>query len=155
MLLKSLAFTKILILGSFFLLVPNLYAQQMSVTIVGSLNFGTFAKLNGGTITIAPDGSTSTTGDIMLVSSGLPQSTVRFDLTTNFAADKLVAVTSVATPLTGPGGSLELAVSLDQTLFNLNKTTPQSVQMGGTLTIGPEDLSGVYTGSVTVTFSYQ
>lgn len=151
----------LLFLGCFCISLP-MFAQQggpppnngqtLNVTSTGSLTFGRFSRQNGGTITIDPLETVSATGDIFLVNS--PRSIVIFDISTNRANSNMVNVTASPTPLTGPG-SLDLSVIFDKVSFVIDKNNPATVNMGGTITIGPEDLPGYYTGTVTVTFAYQ
>ncbi len=126
--------------------------QTLTVTSTGSLEFGRFSRQNGGNITIDPYGTVNRTGDIFLVNS--LRSNVRFDISTNRGNNNIVTVTAYPTPLTGPG-SLELSVIFDKNSFTVDKNNPATVNMGGTLTVGPEDLPGNYTGTVSVIFAYQ
>lgn len=126
--------------------------KNLTVTSTGSLEFGRFSRQNGGTITIDPFNNVNKTGDIFLVNS--LRSNVRFDISTNRGNDNFVTVTAFPTPLIGPG-SLELSVVFDKTSFTVNKNNPAIINMGGTITIGPEDLPGFYTGSVSVIFAYE
>jgi hypothetical protein len=128
-------------------------ARTLTVTSTGSLEFGRFSRQNGGTITIDPYGTVSKTGDVFLVNS--LRSNVRFDVSTNRGNNNMVTVTANPTPLTGPAGSLELSVFFDKNPFPIDKNNPATVNMGGTLTVGPEDLPGYYTGTVSVIFAYQ
>jgi hypothetical protein len=132
----------------------NKGGAPLEVTSYGTLNFGKFSRINGGRITISPVGSISTTGDIFLVNSTPSPSVASFDISTNSGATKMVNVTSSNTVLTG-AGSLELSVEFDQSTFSIDKNNPVTVLMGGTLTVGPEDLPGNYSGTVNVTFDYQ
>lgn len=127
--------------------------QTLTVTSTGSLEFGRFSRQNGGNITIDPYGTVNKTGDIFLVSS--LRSNVRFDISTNRGNTNMVTVTASPTPLTGPGGSLELSVIFDKNPFIIDKDNPATVNMGGTITIGPEDSPGIYSGTVSVIFAYQ
>ena len=127
-------------------------SQTLTVSSTGSLQFGRFSRLNGGNITISPNGNVVESGDIFLMNS--LRSSVRFDITTNRGNSNLVNVTVFTTPLTGPG-TLELSVILDQTSFIIDKNNPAIVNMGGTITIGSDDLPGIYTGSVSVIFVYE
>lgn len=150
------SFLKFLLIGTLFLFTPKGFAQQITIdNVVGTLNFGTFAKNTGGTITVNTDGTVNSTGDIFPVSSGIPTSTVRFEITTKGNSSKLVNITSSSIGLSGPG-LLELSVNFSQNNFLLSKDIPKSVYMGGTLTVGgPEDPAGNYTGTVNVTFAFQ
>lgn len=131
-------------------------AQQINLdNVVGTLNFGTFAKTNGGTITIDPDGSVSSTGDIILLNTGQPRSNVRLDISTNGKSTKLVNIITSTSGLLGPG-ILDLNLLFSENNFLLPKNTPKSIFMGGTLIIGGvEDPAGSYNGTVNITFAFQ
>lgn len=127
-------------------------SQNFTVTSTGSLEFGRFTRQNGGTITIDTFNNVSKTGDIIFLNS--LRSNVRFDISTKKGNDNLVTVTAFPTPLIG-SGTLELSVILDKSSFIVDKNNPATVNMGGTITIGPEDLPGTYSGTVSVIFAYQ
>lgn len=151
--------SSLLILTIFFcfLISKNLSAQQVSVSSTGNLNFGSFSVGNGGTIKIAPDGSPSTTGDIILLNFRTIRSTATIALSTKANKGVLVTVSANPITLTGPGGSsLQLSVSFDRTSLILYKDSTEYIQMGGTLTVGPGVTRGNYfVADVPVTFSYQ
>lgn len=126
--------------------------NTLTVTSKGSLEFGRFSRINGGNITIDPNGAVNKTGDIFLVNSF--RSNVSFDISTNRGNDNLVTVNAFPTPLMGVG-SLELSVVFDKNSFTIDKNNPETINMGGTITIGPEDLPGIYSGTVSVIFAYQ
>lgn len=140
------------------LISENLSAQpQVSVSSTGNLNFGSFSARNGGTIEIAPDGSPSTTGDIILLNFRTVRSTATIALSTKANKGILVTVSANPITLTGPGGSsLQLSVIFDRNSLILNKDITEYIQMGGTLTVGPGVTKGNYfVADVPVTFSYQ
>ena len=91
--------------------------------------------------------------DIFLVNSA--RSRVNFNVSTTRGNNTIVTVTAPPTALTGPSGSLELSVIFDKNSFIIDKWNPATIQMGGILSIGQEDLPGYYTGTVSVTFVYQ
>lgn len=138
------------------LISPNLSAQRVRISSTGNLNFGSFSVRNGGTITVAPDGSTSTTGDIILVNFRTSPSKATIALYTKANNGILVTVSADPITLTGPGGSLQLSVIFDRNSLILNKDITEYIEMGGTLTVGPEDTRGMYfVADVPITFSYQ
>lgn len=131
---------------------PTDTPQNLTVTSTGSLQFGRFSRQSGGSISISPNGNVVESGDIFLLNS--MRSSVRFDISTNRGNDNLVTVSVIPSPLVGPG-TLELSVILDKNTFIIDKNNPAIVNMGGTITIGAEDLPGTYSGTVTVIFDYQ
>lgn len=151
--------SSLIILKFFFcclLISPTLSAQQVEISSTGNLNFGSFSRINGGTITITPDDLITTTGDIILVNFRTFPSTATIALSTK--ANKGILITVSADPITlaGPGGSLQLSVIFDRNSLILNKDITEYIKMGGTLTVGPEDTRGIYfVADVPITFSYQ
>ncbi|MFD0975654.1 DUF4402 domain-containing protein [Salinimicrobium gaetbulicola] len=162
---QILSIPKIIILGSFILITSQGLAQQITIDgVVGSLDFGTFAKASGGTITLNGDGSVSSTGDIYPLKFGKPRSVASIEISTtanttgngngngNGNAAKVVNITSLPTTLIGGTGILELSLNFSDNNFFLPQNTPKTIYMGGTLTVGgPEDPSGIYSGTVDVT----
>lgn len=135
---------------------PPVLGSTLTVVPSGSLLFGKFSKVTGGTIEIDPNGLVTPSGDIFLVNS--IRSAVTFEVSTNRSNSNIVVVTANPTPLTPPLGtigSLDLSVYFDKTSVVIDKNNPATVRMGGILTVGPEDTSESYTGSVSVIFSYQ
>ena len=158
---QILSIPKIIILGSFILITSQGLAQQISIDgVVGKLDFGTFAKTSGGTITLNGDGSVSSTGDIYPLKFGKPRSVASIEISTNANTSgngkgnvpKVVNITSLPTTLIGGTGILELSLNFSDNNFFLPQNTPKTIYMGGTLTVGgPEDPSGIYSGAVDVT----
>lgn len=154
-------FLKPLLFVGYFICSLSFFAQgqgpsedkHLTIESTGSLEFGKFSRQIGGVITIEPSGTASSTGDIFLVNS--VRSSVSFNVSTTRGNTTLVTVTASPTALTGPAGSLELSVIFDKNSFIVDKWNPATLQMGGNLSIGPEDLPGYYTGTVSVIFSYQ
>lgn len=123
------------------------------------LSFGAFAPgPSGGTVIISPDGSRSSTGDIVLFSLGYAYSAAMFYVRANPGTVISILNTPPVT-LTGSGGgsmSLQAGGTLPASPFVTTLPWPQqtTVLMGGTLTVGNivSNPPGTYTGSFTVTF---
>lgn len=135
-------------------------ASQLSITTTRSLNFGPFIAGSGGTLTVAPSGARSRSGGVVLMSSAGAGS-AGFNLATlnGSGASKAVIVSL-------PGnGEVVLAngphtmpvlnfVSGPGTLLTL---TPSGIALdvGATLSVGPNQPVGNYSGSFQVTVNYQ
>jgi hypothetical protein len=123
------------------------------------LAFGAFTPgISGGTVIISPDGSRSSTGDIVLFSLGYPYTAAMFYVRANPGTVISILNTPPVT-LTGSGGgsmSLQAGGSLPASPFVTTLPWPQqtTVLIGGTLTAGniASNPPGTYTGSFIVTF---
>lgn len=122
------------------------------------LAFGAFSPgAAGGTITVAPNGNRSATGDIVLLSLGYVYTPAMFYVRANLGTVLSVLVSPPVT-LTGSGGgtlTLQVAGSLPSSPFVTTLPWPQqtTVLVGGTLTIGniASNPPGNYTGNFSIT----
>lgn len=136
-----------------------LYSQgngAFSVQSSGNLNFGTFTPGPSlGEITVDTNGNYNPlpTGGIATLPFGQSPSAVSFSVTTPNNG-KLVTVTPISTQLTGPGGNLILDLIYDPVNFIANNATTL-IKMGGILKVPSTITEGNYSGTITVTFSYQ
>ena len=123
------------------------------------LVFGAFFQgVSGGSVIIYPDGSRSTTGDIVQANLGIPFSPAIFEVDANPG--------TVVSILNGPdvilsgsnGGSISLHIGSSNTgsPFITTAVPPArtQVRVGGTLTMGNSlaNPSGNYSGTFSVTF---
>jgi hypothetical protein len=126
------------------------------------LMFGAFFQgVTGGTVIINPDGSRSTTGDLVQANFGIMFSPAIIEVTGN--------VGTVVTILNGPdvtlngsnGGTIRLHLGSSSTgsPFITTAVPPayNQVRIGGTLTVGNPlaNPSGSYSGTFSVTFIQQ
>lgn len=126
------------------------------------LIFGAFYQgVTGGTITVFPDGSRSTTGDIVQANLGIPFSPAIYQIDANVGT--LISIMNGPDiTLTGSnGGSLHLHIgsSIPASPLITTAISPARTQVtiGGTLTVGPPlaNPSGNYSGTFSVTFIQQ
>jgi hypothetical protein len=122
------------------------------------LIFGAFFQGTGGSVIIYPDGSRSTTGDIIQANLGIPFSPAIFEIDAN-RGTVISILNGPDAVLTGSnGGSLTLHIGNSSTgsLFISTAAPPvrTQVMVGGTLTVGNSlaNPSGMYSGSFSVTF---
>jgi hypothetical protein len=131
----------------------------VTVNLSQNLSFGAFYQgATGGSVIIFPNGSRSSTGDVVLLNMGYSFSTGLYDIVAN--AGTLVAI------LNGPdailsgsnGGSLTLKIgtSSPATPFIVTTSPPSSTQLriGGTLLVGTPlaNPPGNFSGTFNVTF---
>jgi hypothetical protein len=134
----------------------------IGVYTVQDLKFGAFYQSNsGGTITIANDGTRSTTGSVVQVGLGILFCQAIFDLESP-AGTVISIMNGPAVTLTSSNGgtmSLNLGISNPTSPFN-NLTEPPgrtAIHIGGTLTVGSPAVSkpGSYTGTFFITFNQE
>ena len=149
-----------------FVVIPaSLFAQElpprpMLLTTFQNLSFGAFINGNGGgTVTINPEGSRTSSGDIYLVNMGESFYPAIFEV--EALPGNIIHVNlPVYATLSGPAGKSPLSVEINSSLpvspF-VNTTNPPyrtQVRVGGTLTVGNSSSSpsGNYIGSFSITF---
>ena len=167
---RHTAFSILMILASVFSC--ELKAQEnppiptnVEVNPVNVMNFGSFLVDNdGGTLSLDYNSVRTPGAGVMLMNSGEPAAAAIFDV---YANPGTILRISHDSPfmLTGTGGGT-IKLSLDSFLANGNEIIdgffitkenadiPNTVFIGGTLTIGQSEASppGRYSGTITVTF---
>lgn len=135
----------------------SVYANPAQGIVFGAFYQGTF----GGTVTIYPDGSRSTTGDVIQANLGYSFSPAIIEVDAN--------VGTIITIMNGPdvtlsgsnGGSIKLHVGASSIAspFISKEISPNRTQIriGGTLTIGSASANpvGIYNGTFSVNFIQQ
>lgn len=135
----------------------------IAITKGADLNFGKFARGAGGSITVATNGTPSSTGIVR--STTVTPTAARFDVTGDAAATYSITYTGTSTTLSdGATNTMTMAIFSDLTGGGatsgsaatglLNGSGTQSVYVGGTLTVGATQVAGTYTGSVKVQVEY-
>ena len=137
----------------------------IAITAPAVLSFGRFAHGAGGSVTISNSGVRTSSG-VILSSTSSVQTAARFDVTGDGSATYAITH-SGATVLSDSAiipNTMALATTSDLTGGNVTTgnvatgtlTTggTQSIFVGGTLTVGANQVAGTYTGAVTVTVEY-
>jgi len=122
------------------------------------LAFGAFSPgASGGTITVAPNGTRSSSGDIVLLSLGYVYTPAMFYVRANHGTVLSLLVSPPVT-LTGSGGgtlTLQIAGSLPSSPFVTSLPWPQQTTLlvGGSLTVGntASNPPGNYSGNFSIT----
>ncbi|MRR19482.1 DUF4402 domain-containing protein [bacterium] len=122
------------------------------------LAFGAFSPgAAGGTVTVSPDGTRSSAGDIVLLSMGFVYSPAMFYVRANLGTVLSVLVSPPVT-LTGSGGgtlTLQTTGTLPASPFVITVPWPQqtTVLVGGILSVGnmASNPPGNYTGNFSIT----
>ena len=126
------------------------------------LVFGAFYQgVTGGTVIMTPDGSRSSTGDIVLANLGFPFSPAIYEIDAN-QGTLITILNGPDVTLTGSNGGtirLHIGTARPTSPFITTAVPPAMTQVtiGGTLTIGPplSNPSGSYSGTFSVTFIQQ
>lgn len=136
-------------------------AQGQTLVTTQDLLFGAFVAGTGGTVTIAPQGIRTASGDVTLMTGGQfsQGNAASFDLTgspnatyqISLPADNEVTLTgsqsgsmSLTSFSSSPSGEGQLSPAGSQTLY-----------VGATLVVGNSQAPGSYSGSFTVTAVFQ
>lgn len=138
--------------------------EPIAVTKTVDLVFGKFAPGGGGAVTVATDGTRTTTGPI-LSNSGATPTAAKFDVSGDNDSTYSIAWSgaielsdSVSTETMALERISDLtaggATTGEASTGTLDGTGAQSVYLGGTLTVGAAQAAGTYTGDVTVTVEY-
>jgi len=141
------------------------YAQEkpprpITVTTYQNLNFGSIIQGNsGGTVIIYPDGTRSSTGNLILPPLGSQGSEAIFEI--KAPPGTLITILLSNTSLSNGAHSMNVLLGPTDPVSPFITTRQQGnstfVHVGGTLTIGNplENPAGNYSGSFTVTFIQQ
>lgn len=128
---------------------------QITHTNGAAIGFGAFTAGTGGTITVTQAGARSATGDVSLLSGG----TVAADgFTVSGAGNRAFNIATSASSTVSTGGAtpatMALALSAPAT-GTLSAGGTFALRVGGTLTVAANQAAGSYTGTYTVTVTYQ
>ena len=131
--------------------------QNIEIENVQSLSFGSFVAGNGGSVTISTDGNRSAGGGVVLIRSSqgtAAQFTVSGDPNATYTI-QLPGNDFVS--LTGPGIDMFINNFLSTPSGaegQLGAGGSQGLSVGGTLNVGSDQAPGSYSGTFSVTVSY-
>lgn len=137
----------------------------IAITKAVDLEFGSFARGAGGTVTVSTSGARTASGTILSGVTNAP-SAAKFDVTGDGVSTYSITWSGDTALTTGAGGAGEtMALARISDLTAGNATSgevtsgtltagAQSIYLGGTLTVGATQVAGAYTGSVTATVEY-
>lgn len=117
-----------------------------------SLQFGRFTAGTGGTIVVAQNGTGSVTGDVGTV-NGSSVATDAFTVTGDGTRTFAISASSSNTVAASGGATMPFSLSVPATATLAAGSA--TVRVGGTLTVANNQAAGAYTGSYTLTVSYQ
>lgn len=137
-------------------------SQISSVTTTQNFNFGSFYPgSNGGTVTISPNSTRSSTGDVVLLNQGTPCSQAIFEI--EAPAGTIVTITNGPDAILkgSNGGSLTLHIDDSDPIAPITTTAnppaTTSVSFGATLSVGSASTTvpGSYNGTFSIIFNNQ
>jgi len=135
---------------------------QVQVNTAQFLNFGAFTTgITGGTVIVDWNGTRTATGDVILLSMGQPVSPALFDVTANPGTIIQIQPQPSINLIGSNGGNVTLSIDSFSTgqsfITTSNSSSPNSVYIGGTLSVGNLSASpaGQYNGFFTLTFIQQ
>ncbi|HEX2921313.1 MAG TPA: DUF4402 domain-containing protein [Bacteroidales bacterium] len=136
--------------------------KPIIVDVITGLSFGTFYSATGGTVTVAPDGGRTQSGDVVLLSVGSTCSSVELHIQGE-AGTIITPMLPVDVQLTGPGTMIFDVDSSDPVspfvlLKDRKDPDPNNVvKLGATLEVGipAANPAGEYTGTFDVIFNQQ
>jgi hypothetical protein len=131
--------------------------STLTVTADSALNFGQIAANTGGTVTVNADSTVSSTGTLISTGTRAPAG---FTVTGTNGASVVVTLPAAAATLTRFGGTETMSFngfnSNPAGAFQLSATTGAATfNVGGTLTVGSNQVAGVYNGTFAVSVEYQ
>lgn len=133
------------------------FAQQLSLSNTRGLDFGRFVAGSGGTVIVSPAGLRSRTGAVVLLTS--PNATSASFTASRTSGNKTAVIISLpangSTRLSSGANSMAVNSFVSTPASTGSVQTPMTLSVGATLTVGPNQAPGTYTGSFTVTVNYQ
>lgn len=135
-------------------------AQQINLSSTRGLDFGRFVAGTGGTVTVSPSGVRSRTGGVILLTSpAAGQATFSVSRSSNGGSNKAVIISLPANGsvrLTSGSSSMavDAFVSSPASLLSI-PLTGTTLSVGATLTIGANQPSGNYSGSIPLIVNFQ
>jgi hypothetical protein len=138
---------------------PKITPRTLSVTASQPIHFGTFSVTgsSGGTVTVAYDGTRTSSGDIMLLPvAPFPQPAI-FEVQLCDAINLSISFGGSVTLTGSEGGSITLEIGPTEqgasgAVFPATCDFATLLRVGGTLNIPPETIPGNYSGTFEITF---
>ncbi|MBK7161938.1 MAG: DUF4402 domain-containing protein [Sphingomonadales bacterium] len=127
----------------------------VAITVDAPLDFGVVAaSATGGTVTIGASAAATAAGTGVIAISG--SSAGRFHVSQATNGETIDLTVGNPSSLTGPGAPIALSgLGLSTSSIVYSSTTPETVYVGGTISLNPNQTAGAYTGTFDVTAEYQ
>lgn len=141
------------------LLAPGLAQAKTTFSNKSALAFGRFVPNTGGTVTVSPAGMRTSTGGLLLMSSTPAAASFTWSDTSPANANKICLIGLPADgTVTLTSGTASMPVNtFTSTPSGSSPMTGGSLQftVGATLVVGANQPSGNYSGTFSVTITYQ
>lgn len=125
---------------------------QIAHTAGAALNFGSFTAGTGGTIAVSQAGVVTAGGDVGTVTGA----TAAADAFTVTGSSSRTFTISTSSGITVSNGAATMALALSAPATGtLSGAGSYTLRVGGTLTVASAQAPGAYTGTYTVTVTYQ
>ncbi|WLI88246.1 DUF4402 domain-containing protein [Massilia sp. R2A-15] len=137
--------------------------EPIAVTKSADLSFGRFAAGPGGTVTVSTSGVRTASGIVPSADAGAPSAAIFLVTGSHGATFSIRHAASAALSRTAGSESMTLTTFSDLTAANATSGTvaggtlsagTQSIHIGGTLNVAPNQPVGNYAGEVSVTVEY-
>jgi Domain of unknown function (DUF4402) len=130
--------------------------SSLTVTAVDDLQFGQIAANTGGTVTVNANSTVASSGGLVSTGTRTPAS---FDVLGTPSASVIVSLPTAAVNLTRVSGTETMSLGGFNTnpnsSFQLDVAGAGSFTVGGTLTVGSNQVPGNYVGTFQVSVEYQ
>ena len=134
----------------------------IAVSKAADLSFGNIAAGGtAGTVTVSPDGSRSVTGGT--VTAGGTTTAAQFNVTGQSGLTYAIDFTGTSATLTSGANTMTFTAISDTTASAITSGTAttgtltggaQTIYVGGSLTVGANQVAGTYTGNISVAVDY-
>jgi hypothetical protein len=127
----------------------------VAITVDSGLDFGIVAaSATGGTVTIGASSAATAVGTGVIAISGSSAGSFHVSQATN--GETIDLTVGNPSSLTGPGAPIALSgLGLSASSIVYSSTTPETVYVGGTISLNPNQTAGAYTGTFDITAEYQ
>jgi Mat/Ecp fimbriae major subunit len=126
----------------------------VQLTKFADLDFGTVAADSAsGTVALPTTSNTRTCNVVTCV--GTTAARARFQVTAATNGYVIAITNSPTASLTGPGAAMNLTLATSASTITFNSAALQDIFVGGTLTVGANQVAGTYSGTFNVTAEYQ
>jgi hypothetical protein len=133
-------------------------STSQTISGISSLSFGSFLAGSGGTLVISPAGTRSQTGGVLVIGQGAGAA-ARFNVvgTANASYSISLPDNNTVTLSDGNGHAMTVNsfVSNPPRTGSLSGGGNQSICVGATLIVGPNQTPGAYSGAFSVIVNYQ
>ncbi|MEO7496637.1 MAG: DUF4402 domain-containing protein [Massilia sp.] len=151
-----------LLLGALFGVAPRAAAQQVvTLATTRNLDFGRFAAVGGGAITVSPAGARSKSGAVVLLNSpAVNSASFNVGKSTNGNSKLAIVITLPANNTVRlVSGANSMAVnnftSSPTSIASIPNNGSVTLDVGATLSVAPAQPAGSYSGTFAVTVNYQ